>query len=99
MVAAARAHQLLNAMDMTRRLGAFIGIVVIVGLTVLLMWRVYLHHRAGGGGDDEPGVIAARVTPASAERELSAHRALEPGVSVVSFRHSTRTSLATGRCG
>jgi hypothetical protein len=41
-----------------RRLTAMLGIIVIVGLALLLMWRVYLHHRSGSD-DDEPGVIAA----------------------------------------
>lgn len=54
-----RAHPLLLIMNVTRRLTALIGILAIVVLTVLLMWRVYLHHRAGGDEDDEPGVIAA----------------------------------------
>jgi hypothetical protein len=36
-----------------------LGIVVIVGLCLLLMWRVYLHHRAAGDEDDESGVIAS----------------------------------------
>ena len=36
--------------------------MVIVGLALLLMWRVYLHHRAGGDEDDGPGVIAAAST-------------------------------------
>ncbi|GAC1394862.1 MAG: hypothetical protein NVSMB68_11180 [Thermoanaerobaculia bacterium] len=45
---------------MARRVSAVLGIVLIVGLAVLLMWRVYLHHRAGGDEDDEPGVIASQ---------------------------------------
>lgn len=44
---------------MARRVTALLGIIMIVGLALLLMWRVYLHHRAGGDEDDEPGVIAA----------------------------------------
>jgi hypothetical protein len=43
---------------MTRRVSAVLGIVVILSLAILLMWRVYLHHRAAGDTDDEPGVIA-----------------------------------------
>jgi hypothetical protein len=39
-----------------------LGIVIIVGLSVLLMWRVYIHHRAAGDEDDEPGVIASAGT-------------------------------------
>lgn len=51
---------------MARRVTALLGIIMIVGLALLLMWRVYLHHRAGGDEDDEPGVIAAlNVTSAT----------------------------------
>lgn len=35
-----------------------LGIVIIVSLAVLLIWRVYLHHTQAGDQDDEPGVIA-----------------------------------------
>jgi predicted alpha/beta hydrolase len=48
---------------MTRRLSALIVMFVIVGLALLLMWRVYLHHRATGDEDDVPGVIAAVSAP------------------------------------
>lgn len=49
---------------MARRISAMLGIAIILGLVVLLMWRVYLHHRAAGDADDEPGVIAAvEVSP------------------------------------
>ena len=44
---------------MTRRLSAMLGIVIIVGLVLFMMWRVYQHHRQAGDEDDEPGVIAA----------------------------------------
>jgi hypothetical protein len=44
---------------MARRIGAMLGIVMIVGLVFFLIWRVYLHHRQAGDEDEEPGVIAA----------------------------------------
>jgi hypothetical protein len=44
---------------MARRISAMLGIVVIVALALLLMWRVYLHHRAAGDDEDVPGVIAS----------------------------------------
>lgn len=47
---------------MARRISAVLGILAIVVLVLLLMWRVYLHHRAGGDEDDEPGVIASLST-------------------------------------
>ena len=53
--------------DMARRITAVIGIFAIVILALLLMWRVYLHHRAGADDDDVSGVIAvlASGTPAA----------------------------------
>ena len=36
--------------------------VIIVGLAILLAWRVYLHHIQSGDQQDEPGVIAAAAT-------------------------------------
>lgn len=36
-----------------------LAMVVILGLVLLLIWRVYLHHTQAGDQDDEPGVIAA----------------------------------------
>ena len=48
---------------MTRRLSALIVMFVIVGLALLLMWLVYLQHRATGDEDDVPGVIAAVSAP------------------------------------
>ncbi|MGZ8831929.1 MAG: hypothetical protein ACXW19_01880 [Thermoanaerobaculia bacterium] len=47
---------------MARRISAMLGIVVVVGLALTLMWRVYLHHRAAGDEYDEPGVVAAAGT-------------------------------------
>jgi hypothetical protein len=44
---------------MARRIGAMLGMIIIVGLVCILMWRVYLHHRQSGDESDEPGVIAA----------------------------------------
>ena len=43
---------------MARRIGAMFGMVLIVGMTLFLMWRVYIHHKQAGGEDDEPSVIA-----------------------------------------
>ncbi|HEY8712880.1 MAG TPA: hypothetical protein VIM68_08405 [Thermoanaerobaculia bacterium] len=48
---------------MARRMSAILGIFAIVVLALLLVWRVYLHHRAGGDEDDEPGVIASMSAP------------------------------------
>lgn len=42
---------------MLRRITAFLTIVLLVGLVLLLVWRVYLHH-ADTGVSDEPTVVA-----------------------------------------
>ncbi|MEO8036431.1 MAG: hypothetical protein ABI837_18485 [Acidobacteriota bacterium] len=41
---------------MARRLVALLGILVVVSLLGLLMWRVYLHHNSSGDMD-EPTVV------------------------------------------
>ena len=41
-----------------------LGIVVVVGLALTLMWRVYVHHRSAGEEYDEPGVVASAPQPA-----------------------------------
>ena len=43
-----------------------LGILIIVGLVCILIWRVYLHHRQSGDQSDEPGVIAALAVPGAA---------------------------------
>jgi hypothetical protein len=45
---------------MTRRISALLGIVIIVGLALTLMYRVYLHHRASGTSE-EPTVVERAV--------------------------------------
>jgi hypothetical protein len=42
---------------MTRKVSAIIGMVVIVGLAVALMWRVYLHHQRVHEVEEEPAVV------------------------------------------
>ena len=42
---------------MARRISALFGMVVLVGLLVILVWRVYLHHEHGVSAD-EPAVVA-----------------------------------------
>jgi hypothetical protein len=44
---------------MLRRITAFLTIVLLVGLVLLLAWRVYLHHENAGGGD-QPEVVSVR---------------------------------------
>ncbi len=48
-----------------RRISAMLGILIIVGLVCILMWRVYQHHRQSGDQSDEPGVIAALTSAPS----------------------------------
>lgn len=42
---------------MARRLSAMVGIVLILGLALALIWRVYLHHIQGGEVEDEPALV------------------------------------------
>ena len=44
-------------MLMARRLGALLGIAIVLGLVVLLVWEVYQHHQAGRELE-EPAVVA-----------------------------------------
>jgi hypothetical protein len=42
---------------MGRRVSALIGIILIVGLLIVLIWRVYLHHESRVPAD-EPAVVS-----------------------------------------
>jgi hypothetical protein len=46
---------------MVRRVGAILAIAVIVSLVLLLMWRVYVHHR-NAGSEDEPTIVDLGVS-------------------------------------
>lgn len=41
---------------MARRITAVFGMLAIVALLGILVWRVYLHHQHGVG-EDEPAVV------------------------------------------
>lgn len=42
---------------LVRRITAVLAMLAIVGLVLLLMWDVYLHHSRAGAGD-EPASVA-----------------------------------------
>ena len=42
---------------MARRITAFLAMIALVGLLLLLAWRVYLHHERGIS-PDEPAVVS-----------------------------------------
>ena len=42
---------------MTRRVGAILGILAIVGLALALIWRVYLHHQQIRDVEEVPAVV------------------------------------------
>ncbi|MDQ6799224.1 MAG: hypothetical protein M3041_00135 [Acidobacteriota bacterium] len=46
-----------DAGAMARRVTAFAGMVALIGLLVVLVWRVYLHHQQGVPSD-EPAVVS-----------------------------------------
>jgi hypothetical protein len=48
---------------MGRRIGAALGIVLILGLALLLLWRVYIHHERTRFHDD-PVIVSLNVPTA-----------------------------------
>ena len=46
---------------MTRRVSAVVGIILIVGLLIVLVWRVYLHHESRVPAE-EPAVVSITST-------------------------------------
>jgi len=44
---------------MGRRIGALIAMVILLGLALLLMWHVYVHHTRGLE-PEEPSVVSIR---------------------------------------
>jgi hypothetical protein len=48
---------------MARRLSALLGIVVIVGLVLTLMWNVY-QHREAARLHEEPAIVSLHVRAA-----------------------------------
>ncbi|PYQ47341.1 MAG: hypothetical protein DMF59_19115 [Acidobacteria bacterium] len=44
-------------LGMARRITAVIGMVALIGLLIVLVWRVYLHHERGAPAD-EPTVVS-----------------------------------------
>jgi uncharacterized membrane protein len=45
------------AMNVLRRITALLAMVALIGLLVLLIWQVELHHERGSVSD-EPAVVA-----------------------------------------
>ena len=59
-----RAHRLLATMTvLLRRITALLAMLALVGLILLLMWDVYLHHSRAGTGD-EPANVSLLLRPA-----------------------------------
>ena len=44
-----------------RRITALLAMIAIVGLVLLLMWDVYLHHSRGGSGEESTVSILGRA--------------------------------------
>jgi hypothetical protein len=42
---------------MVRRIFAMIAIVILLGLALAMMWRVYLHHERSIADPDEPALV------------------------------------------
>ena len=45
------------AMDVLRRITALLAMIALIGLLLLLIWQVELHHERGSA-TDEPAVVA-----------------------------------------
>jgi formate-dependent phosphoribosylglycinamide formyltransferase (GAR transformylase) len=50
-----------SAEPVARRIAALFGIVVILGLAFLFLWRVYLHHERGTPEDTTLVTLSTRV--------------------------------------
>jgi hypothetical protein len=48
-----------RTVTVARRISALFAMVALVGLLVILIWRVYLHHEHGVSAD-EPAVVAVQ---------------------------------------
>jgi len=44
-------------MDVLRRITALLAMIALIGLLLLLIWQVELHHERGSASD-EPAVVA-----------------------------------------
>jgi hypothetical protein len=52
-----------RSVSMARRVTALFAMAALVGLLVILVWRVYLHHERGVS-PDEPAVVALQTRAA-----------------------------------
>ncbi len=44
--------------SMARRITAVVGMMALIGLLIVLVWRVYLHHEHGAS-TEEPTVVSS----------------------------------------
>jgi hypothetical protein len=49
-----------RTVSVARRISALFAMAALVGLLVILVWRVYLHHEHGVSAD-EPAVVAIQA--------------------------------------
>jgi hypothetical protein len=42
---------------MARRVTALLGIAVVIGLVLTLMWRVYVHRQSAGEEEGGPAIV------------------------------------------
>jgi uncharacterized membrane protein len=49
--------QIASAMNVLRRITALLAMIALIGLLLLLIWQVQLHHERGSASD-EPAVVA-----------------------------------------
>ena len=51
-----------------RRTAAMLAIVLLLGLALAMMWRVYLHHERSIAVPDEPALVRYGAAAASAAK-------------------------------
>lgn len=63
---------LLTPLDVARRIASAIGIVLLIGLALTLLWRVYVHHRQADPYEREGPVTVSLDETASTFVKITA---------------------------
>jgi hypothetical protein len=72
---------------MVRRIGALLVIATIVSLILILMWRVYVHHRNAGSEGEPTNVYLHRPPRSSLAAETAWVGAVKDGEGPLAERH------------
>ena len=63
---------MLRLEDVTRRIAAFAGLVLVVFLALLLLYRVWLHHQTIEGYDEDEAIVQSRGETVPGAKNLRA---------------------------